>query len=337
MQRKIYGSPFQLRSGSPFKNDKKRMYIDEGDKNRLVDVTKGGTTTTPAERGTNTSYDTAWEKNFKIVDGMRVDKYGNKYTDDLAGKNAYIAAAEDYWSKKKTVVKEPDKVEDVPNTKTTETKTDGSMMDTFTPQDTRMAIRDFKINKNRYNKKVGKFNRKTSRYDKNLAKAGYMPGMSKPSEFTTDAEGNEVPNMDYDNQLKAYERNEQIKYNFDNSPKGKRLLKHMGPDSALSNEISMYKSGMERARMGAEQGVNPNKGRMIEYGEQEDVMTKAGNQSNTVSSDVTYIEDTGDLEEYTGDDYETNLSGGSPMKFNRHYGGSPFKLNSPFSKKKCKK
>ena len=62
------------------------MYIAEGDKNRLVDVTEGGTTETPAERGTNTSYDTAWDKNFKIVDGMRIDKYGNKYTDDLSGK-----------------------------------------------------------------------------------------------------------------------------------------------------------------------------------------------------------------------------------------------------------
>ena len=156
--------------------------------------------------------------------------------------------------------------------------------------------------------------------------------MQKPSEFTQDAEGNEVPNMDYDSQLKAYKRNEQIKFNFDNSPKGKRLLKHMGPDSALSNEIAMYKSGMERARMGAEQGVNPNKGRMIEYGEQEDTMTKAGKTSNTVSSDVTYIDDTSNLEEYTGDDYTSNLAGGSPMKFNRHYGGSPFKL-----KKQCKK
>ena len=84
MQRRTYGSPFQLRSGSPFKNDPKRMYIAEGDKNRLVDVTEGGTTETPAERGTNTSYDTAWDKNFKIVDGMRIDKYGNKYTDDLS-------------------------------------------------------------------------------------------------------------------------------------------------------------------------------------------------------------------------------------------------------------
>ena len=42
MQRHPNGTPFKLRSGgSPFKNDKQRMFIKEGDDNGLVDVTKG--------------------------------------------------------------------------------------------------------------------------------------------------------------------------------------------------------------------------------------------------------------------------------------------------------
>ena len=311
MVRKAGGTPFKLRSGSPFRNEKQRMYIKEDAGNRLVDVTKG--------KETKGTYTYKMMYNDLMADGKSADE-AKKQVDLARASNmekygTHNPTAEGKTDNTVVTGKEDDKVENVASEGQDGQK--GSKMDTFTPQDSRMASRDYKINANRLGKSNKQAKNTERRINKNLGKAGYIQGMVAPQEFTKNAEGDEVPNLDYEKKKAAYDANEQIKSNFMNSRKGIRLSERLDRKEA---DADFYGGGRDRAVMGAEQGVNPNKGRQIEYGDKDDVMTEAS--SSTEGSDVTYIKDTDGL-----DRYEENLAGGPVMKFERHYGGSPFKLN----------
>ena len=309
MQRHPNGTPFKLRSGgSPFKNDKQRMFIKEGDDNRLVDVTKGQET-----KGTYTykmMYNDLLNKGYSEEDANREIEAAKTF--NMKEYGTHNPTAEGKTENITTVSKTPDKVEDVASPG--KPGTPGDKMDTFTPTDTRMAIRDYKINRNRYDRSEGSFDRKESKYMKKLGKAGYIQGMAEPQEFVINEEGKEVPNLDYDKQMEMFNKNERIKSTFDQTPQGKRLSRKM---ESKKRDMDMYGSGMNRAVAGAQQGVNPNKGRSIKYDYE-----MSGGTDATEGSDVTYVSDTKDLEEYTGE--------GTPMKkkLQRHYGGSPFKLNN---------
>jgi hypothetical protein len=234
MLRKAGGTPFKLRSGSPFRNEKQRMYIKEDEGNRLVDVTAGKET-----KGTRTykmMYNDLLASGSSEADAKKeVDKAKAFNIKEYGTHNPTAEGKTD-----NTVVtnKEDDLVEDVASDGTDGTDgNSGSNMDTYTPQDTRMSIRDYKINRNRYDRAEGSFDRKETRYNKGLGKSGYVKGMVAPEEFTKDAEGNEVPNVDYDKQKASYDANEQIKYNFDNSNKGKRILRKM---ESKERDMEMY-------------------------------------------------------------------------------------------------
>ena len=317
MLRKAGGTPFKLRSGSPFRNEKQRMYIKEDAGNRLVDVTKG--------KETKGTYTYKMMYNDLMADGKSADEAKKQVdlarTSNMEKYGTHNPTAEGKTDNTVVTGKEPDKIENVASDGTDGTEgNSGSKMDTFSPQDSRMASRDYKINANRLGKSNKQAKNTERRINKNLGKAGYIQGMVAPQEFTKDADGNEVPNVDYSKQKASYDANEQIKSNFMNSRKGIRLSERL---DRKESDADFYGGGRDRAIMGAEQGVNPNKGRQIEYGDKDDVMTKASSgTSGTEGSDVTYVKDTEGMDEYT-----SNLAGGSPMRFQRHYGGSPFKLN----------
>ena len=54
------------------------------------------------------TYNQAWDKHFKKKDGMRVDKFGNKYADTEAGKKKFVEASKSYWAKMAKKKKNPD-------------------------------------------------------------------------------------------------------------------------------------------------------------------------------------------------------------------------------------
>ena len=277
MQRRATGTPFKLRSGgSPFKSDRQRMVIKDVGGNRLVDVTKGKTT-----QGTYT------------YEMMYNDLIGKGKTDAEA--KAGVQNARDFNKKKygthnptaegltnNTVVtsREPDKVENIAQPGSTQ---EGSKMDTYSPQDTRMATRDYKISRNRLNKSTGSARRKGQRLKKNLQAGGYS--MDDYNAYMSDPD-NATPEM------KAF--------------MGSRRMSRLSDKyQQKQRDVDFYKAGADRSIMGAEQGVNPNKGRMIEYGDKDDVMTKAG---KTAGTSETYISD----EDAAGyDTYNPSTGGGS--------------------------
>ena len=301
MQRTTKGTPFQLRSGSPFKQEPQRMVRKTDDnRNELVDVTKGST-------NVRKTWKQAWADNDEGIQGMY-----NSYEDYVADRKGQKAANEEAYEADMVAktgvsggpgtVQTPDKVTPVASPGETIPEVKGDMKDTFTPQDLRMAGREMKISDNQLRKNEGRYDRKSGRYDKALGKAGYNFNMAKPSEFTTDEEGKEVPNMNYESEMQAFNNNEAIKATFDKTRKGKRLGR--GMDSA-ERRINFYKEHSQRTQEGADQGVNPNKGRMIEEGK---VMQAHQPESTTEGSDRTFVGD-----DHGYDVYEpgTNTGGGN--------------------------
>ena len=305
MQRTTKGTPFQLKSGSPFKQEPKRMVRKTDDnRNELVDVTKG-------ETNKRLSFQQAWDQDYQNV-RTNYEKKGLTFDDYKSGRLEQQAANPEGYEAdlvKKTgvsggpgTVTTPDTVTPVASPGETIPEVKGDMKDTFTPQDLRMAGREMKISDNQLRKNEGRYDRKSGRYDKALGKAGYNFNMAKPSEFTTDAEGNEIPNMNYESEMQAFNNNEAIKATFDKRGKGKRLGR--GMDSA-ERRINFYKEHSQRTQEGADQGVNPNKGRMIEEGK---VMQAHQPESTTEGSDRTFVGD-----DHGFDVYEpgTNTGGGN--------------------------
>ena len=220
MQRTTGGTPFKLRSGSPFKQTRMVRKTDDN-RNELVDVTKGKT-------NVRKSWKQAWADNDEGIQGM-YDSYEAYEADRKAAKAADAEAYEKDLVEKTGVsggpgtVQTPDTVTPVASPGETIPEVKGDMKDTFTPQDLRMAGREMKIADNQIRKNTRKVDNKGRRYDKNLGKAGYNFGMVKPTEMTTNEAGEEVPNVNYQSEMDAWNKNEQIKATFDKTRKGSRL------------------------------------------------------------------------------------------------------------------
>ena len=315
MQRTTGGTPFKLRSGSPFKQTRMVRKTDDN-RNELVDVTKGQT-------NVRKTWKQAWADNDEGIQGMY-----NSYEDYVADRKGQKAANEEAYEADMVAktgvsggpgtVQTPDTVTPVASPGETIPEVKGDMKDTFTPQDLRMAGREMKITDNQIRKNTRKVDNKSRRYDKNLGKAGYNFGMVKPSEMTTNEAGEEVPNVNYQSEMDAYNKNEQIKATFDKTRKGSRLKRNM--DSA-QGRVDFYNEHKQRIQEGADQGVNPNKGRMIEEGK---VMQAHQPESTTEGSDRTFVGDDHGYEVYEGqeslggDNLEVanqsgNTGGGDPV------------------------
>ncbi len=118
---------------------------------------------------------------------------------------------------------------------------------------------------------------------------------SKDQDKPTEAEfDNAVTawNTEYDAQLEAYNNNEAIKATFDKTKKGARLSRKI--DDAQTTK-DFYAEHSTRTQEGADQGVNPNKGRMIEEGK---VMKSHQPESVTEGSDRTFVGDDHGYDEY---------------------------------------
>ena len=86
MQRVVGGTPFKLRSGSPFKDDKKRMVRKTKDnKNELVDVTKGKT-------NVRKTWKQAWADNDENIKALYKNNYA-AYVADRQGQKKSDGAA----------------------------------------------------------------------------------------------------------------------------------------------------------------------------------------------------------------------------------------------------
>ena len=145
MQRTTGGTPFKLRSGSPFKQTRMVRKTDDN-RNELVDVTKGQT-------NTRKTYKQAWADNDEGIQGM----YGS-YEDYVADRSGQKTANPEAYEKdlvEKTgvsggpgTVQTPDTVTPVASPGETVPEVKGDMKDTFTPQDIRMADRERKFIRN---------------------------------------------------------------------------------------------------------------------------------------------------------------------------------------------
>ncbi len=306
MQRKTGGTPFTLKSGSPFRQTTRMVRKTDDNKNELVDVTKGKT-------NTRKTWKQAWADNDEGIQG-KYSSYDD-YVADRKGQQTANAEAYEADLVSKTgvsggpgTVQTPDTVTAVPSPGEKIDEVKGDMKDTFTPQDLRMAGREMKIADNQLRKNQGSFDRKSGRYNKALGKAGYNSNMVKPSEMTMDAEGKEVPNMNYKKEMQAFNNNEAIKNTFDQTNRGKRLNRGM---NSAKQRIDFYKENSQRTLEGANQGVNPNKGRMIEEGKQ---MKAHQPESMTEGSDQTFVDDDHGLEVYEGqEELQTNTGGGNTV------------------------
>jgi hypothetical protein len=309
MQRRTGGTPFTLKSGSPFQQTTRMVRRTDDNKNELVDVTKGKTST-------RKTFKQAWADNDEGIQG-KYSSY-NDYVADRTGQQTANPEAYEADLVSKTgvsggpgSVQTPDTVTAVPSPGEKIDEVKGDMKDTFTPQDIRMADRERKIISNRTSKADRKIRNKTSRYDKALGKAGYNSNMVQPSEMTIDAEGKEIPNIKYKEQMQAFNNNEAIKNTFDKTRKGGRLKDKI---ASAQGDKDFYAEHTQRIQEGADQGVNPNKGRMIEEGKQ---MKAHQPESMTEGSDRTFVDDDHGLDVYEGqEELQTNTGGGNTVNLN---------------------
>ena len=113
---------------------------------------------------------------------------------------------------------------------------DGSIMDSFSPQETRMLIRERKINKNRKDKYENKNRRQTGRYDNALKNSGLS------------------------------------QEEFDLTKRGKKLKMKINQSQ---ENIDDYTTGYKRSQMANQQGVNQADGTKVEYDPDNVSMEKA--------------------------------------------------------------
>ena len=160
---------------------------------------------------------------------------------------------------------------------------DGSMMDSFSPQETRMLIRERKINKNRKDKYENKNRRQTGRYDNALKKA-IKSGMTKEE--------------------------------FDLTKKGKRMNMRV---SQSQENIDDYTTGYKRSQMANQQGVNQADGTKVEYDpdnvsmEKATAATEGSSTTEASADDMKNLRNTSEIDlgaDTSDSSYNDNLSGG---------------------------
>mgnify|MGYP005673198233 FL=1 len=205
--RKAQGTPFKLRSASPFKNEKTEDLGEMvNDKNHLVDVTKK---TTTKEGGRLPTYKEAWEKD---LEGIK-NKYASyqDYVVDMSGikkgdeRDVEREAARDEAAKETKKVEYIDKEKPQPGS-------DGDMTDPFTSSEGRGQARYIKsqhriarqaIKKNFRRGKMSREEYKQAMADNRDQQMRAQVAMAKNSYD----QGNQGRN--------AYRSGEQIKYDHD--------------------------------------------------------------------------------------------------------------------------
>jgi len=275
-------TPFQLRSASPFKQE--RMVHSEGGKNLLKDVN--------IKKGKKSIYTYKQMHKDLLAKGMsqadadkEVQKARGFNQTTYGTQNPTREGLTNNYREQKGSMDMKDVASDGKDAK------DGSIMDSFSPQETRMLIRERKINKNRKDKYENKNRRQTGRYDNALKKA-IKSGMTKEE--------------------------------FDLTKKGKRL--NMKVNQSQEN-IDDYTTGYKRSQMANQQGVNQADGTKVEYDpdnvsmEKATAATEGSSTTEASADDMKNLRNTSeiDLSADTSDSsYTENLSGGS----NKPIGGA---------------
>ena len=292
-------TPFKLRSASPFKNDKKMVH-NEGGENVLknVNVTKGKKSIytykqlhkdTLAKGGSQADAD-------KAVSDARASNMSIHGTHNPTKEGLENNYREEKGSMKMEDIKKPGKEGQ-----------DGAYMDSFSPQETRMSIREFKVNDNRFNRRGNKDRKYNNRYEKGL---GFDPSTLNDELKASD------PNK--------YKELDLRKQAYDKSRKGEKQLMKI---SQNKREMDYYDNRTKNSEMAGKQGVNQNDGTKIEY--DPDMLGPQKKTASTPGSDKTILTDK-EAEGYENTDsvdlganvsdssYTESLSGGS----NKPIGGA---------------
>ena len=276
-------APFKLRSASPFKKDE-RMVHSEGGKNLLKDVN--------IKKGKKSIYTYRQMHKDLLSKGMsqadadaEVQKAKGYNQTKYGTQNPTKEGLTNNYREEKGSMDMKDVSSDGKDAK------DGSIMDSFSPQETRMLIRERKINKNRKDKYENKNRRQTGRYDNALKKA-IKSGMTKEE--------------------------------FDLTKKGKRL--NMKVNQSQEN-IDDYTTGYKRSQMANQQGVNQADGTRVEYDPDNVSMKKAtaategSSTTEATADDIANLRNTSEIDlgsDTSDSSYTESLSGGS----NKPIGGA---------------
>ena len=254
-------TPFKLRSASPFKNDKKMVH-NEGGENVLknVNITKGKKSIykysqlhkdTLARGGSQADAD-------KAVSDARASNMSIHGTHNPTKEGLTNNYREEKGSMEMEDIKKPGKEGQ-----------DGAYMDSFSPQETRMSIREFKINDNRFNRRGNKDRKYNNKYEKGL---GFDPSTLNDELKASDPE-----------KYKALDLRKQA---YDKSRKGEKQLMKIKQNK---REMDYYDNRTKNSEMAGKQGVNQNDGTKIEY--DPDMLGPQKKTASTPGSDKTILTD----------------------------------------------
>lgn len=264
-------TPFQLRSASPFKQE--RMVHSEGGKNLLKDVN--------IKKGKKSIYTYKQMHKDLLAKGMsqadadkEVQKARGFNQTQYGTQNPTKEGLTNNYREQKGSMDMKDVPSDGKDAK------DGSMMDSFSPQETRMLIRERKINKNRKDRFENKNRRQTGRYDNALKNSGLS------------------------------------QEEFDLTKRGKKLKMKI---KQSQENIDDYTTGYKRSQMANQQGVNQADGTKVEYDPDNVSMEKAtaaieGSPTTEASADdMKNLRNTSEIDlgaDTSDSSYNDNLSGG---------------------------
>jgi len=146
---------------------------------------------------------------------------------------------------------------------------DGAMMDSFSPQESRMSIREFKINDNRFNRRGNRDRKYNNRYEKGL---GFDPSTLNDDLKASDPD--------------KYMEMSKIKSDYDKSRKGEKQLMKI---SQNKREMDYYDTRTKNSEMAGRQGVNQADGTQVQYDPDNVGLQKK--TASTPGSDRTILDD----------------------------------------------
>lgn len=265
-------TPFQLRSASPFKQE--RMVHSEGGKNLLKDVN--------IKKGKKSIYTYKQMHKDLLAKGMsqadadkEVQKARGFNQTTYGTQNPTREGLTNNYREQKGSMDMKDVASDGKDAK------DGSIMDSFSPQETRMLIRERKINKNRKDKFENKNRRQTGRYDNALKNSGLS------------------------------------QEEFDLTKRGKKLKMKINQSQ---ENIDDYTTGYKRSQMANQQGVNQADGTKVEYDpdnvsmEKATAATEGSSTTEASADDMKNLRNTSEIDlgaDTSDSSYTESLSGGS--------------------------
>jgi len=254
-------TPFKLRSASPFKKDE-QMVHKEGGENVLknVNVTKGKKSIYTYKQ---------LHKDTLAKGGSKAD--ADKAVSDARASNMSIHGTHNPTKEGKTdnykEEKGSMKMEDIK--KPAKEGQDGAMMDSFSPQESRMSIREFKINDNRFNRRGNRDRKYNNRYEKGL---GFDPSTLNDDLKASDPD--------------KYMEMSKIKSDYDKSRKGEKQLMKI---SQNKREMDYYDTRTKNSEMAGRQGVNQADGTQVQYDPDNVGLQKK--TASTPGSDRTILDD----------------------------------------------